>query len=159
VLRKMLEVVPRPSRDISSTPRMEALRSPAMNRLLIGPAGIYRGQQALYKVRISVVDDTGNIQVFGSDSKAGAGLCGGDHRHARRPRSARKGTIKSVRDFGPSSDPARRRGPVPHLRLAEGRGEVAGVVSIGDVIRRGRSTWTTAARSLSHKQALEPDAS
>jgi polyribonucleotide nucleotidyltransferase len=72
ILRKMLEAVPRPKSDISEyAPRMEALQIPGDKiGFLIGPAGKnIKAMQEQYKVKISVVDDLGNVKVFGTDSK------------------------------------------------------------------------------------------
>jgi polyribonucleotide nucleotidyltransferase len=167
VLRKMLEVVPRPNREISEyAPRMEALQIPGDKiGFLIGPAGKnIKAMQAQYKVRISVVDDTGNIQVFGSDSKLVQDCAAAIQAMCETPKiGARyKGTIKSVRDFGAFIEILPGVEGLCHIsELAEGYVERVGdVVNLGDVIDvvvinvddRGKI-------KLSHKQALEPAAS
>ncbi|MBK7641645.1 MAG: polyribonucleotide nucleotidyltransferase [Planctomycetes bacterium] len=166
VLRKMLEVVPRPKREISEyAPRMEALQIPGDKiGFLIGPGGKnIKAMQAQYKVRISVVDDNGNIQVFGSDSKLVQECANAIVAMCETPKiGARyKGTIKSVRDFGAFIEILPGVEGLCHIsELAEGYVEkVADVVNLGDVIDvvvinvddRGKI-------KLSHKQALEPAA-
>ena len=168
VLRKMLEVVPRPKREISEyAPRMEALQIPGDKiGFLIGPAGKnIKAMQAQYKVRISVVDDTGNIQVFGSDSRLVQDCAAAIVAMCETPKiGARyKGTVKSVRDFGAFIEILPGVEGLCHIsELAEGYVEKVGdVVNLGDVIDvvvinvddRGKI-------KLSHKQALgEPAAS
>ena len=164
VLRKMLEVVPRPKREISEyAPRMEALQIPGDKiGFLIGPAGKnIKAMQAQYKVRISVVDDTGNIQVFGSDSRLVQDCAAAIVAMCETPKiGARyKGTVKSVRDFGAFIEILPGVEGLCHIsELAEGYVEKVGdVVNLGDVIDvvvinvddRGKI-------KLSHKQALEP---
>ncbi len=163
VLRKMLDVVPRPKREISEyAPRMEALQIPGEKiGFLIGPAGKnIKAMQEQYKVRISVVDDTGNIQVFGSDSKLVQACAAAIQAMCETPKiGARyKGTVKSVRDFGAFIEILPGVEGLCHIsELAEGYVEKVGdVVNLGDVIDvvvinvddRGKI-------KLSHKQALE----
>jgi polyribonucleotide nucleotidyltransferase len=67
----MLEAVPQPAGDISEfAPRMEQIQIPSDKiGFLIGPGGKnIKAMQEQYKVRISIVDDQGNVQVFGTDS-------------------------------------------------------------------------------------------
>ena len=164
VLRKMLEVVPRPKREISEyAPRMEALQIPGEKiGFLIGPAGKnIKAMQEQYKVRISVLDDAGNVQVFGNDSKLVQACAAAIQAMCETPKiGARyKGTVKSVRDFGAFIEILPGVEGLCHIsELAEGYVEKVGdVVNLGDVIDvvvinvddRGKI-------KLSHKQALEP---
>jgi polyribonucleotide nucleotidyltransferase len=105
VLRKMLEAVPRPRSEISDyAPRMEALQIPSDKiGFLIGPGGKnIKAMQEQYKVKISVIDDTGNIQVFGTDSKLVKDCANAIRSMTETPKIGTRyvGTVKSVRDFG-----------------------------------------------------------
>ncbi len=105
VLRKMLEAVPRPRSDISEyAPRMEALQIPSDKiGFLIGPGGKnIKAMQEQYKVRISVLDDTGNVQVFGTDSKLVKECANAIRSMTETPKIGTRytGTVKSARDFG-----------------------------------------------------------
>jgi polyribonucleotide nucleotidyltransferase len=105
VLRKMLEAVPRPRSEISDyAPRMEALQIPSDKiGFLIGPGGKnIKAMQEQYKVKISVIDDTGNIQVFGTDSKLVKDCANAIRSMTETPKIGTRyvGTVKSDRDFG-----------------------------------------------------------
>ncbi len=105
VLRKMLEAVPRPRSEISEyAPRMEALQIPSEKiGFLIGPAGKnIKAMQEQYKVRISVLDDAGNVQVFGMDSKLVKECANAIRAMTETPKIGTRytGTVKSARDFG-----------------------------------------------------------
>jgi len=105
ILRKMLEAVPRPKSEISEfAPRMEALQIPAEKiGFLIGPAGKnIKAMQAEYKVKISIVDDLGNVQVFGTDSKLVKACAQAILAMCETPKIGTRytGSVKSVRDFG-----------------------------------------------------------
>ena len=105
VLRKMLEAVPRPRSEISEyAPRMEALQIPSDKiGFLIGPGGKnIKAMQEQYKVKISVIDDTGNIQVFGTDSKLVKECANAIRSMTETPKIGTRyvGTVKSARDFG-----------------------------------------------------------
>ena len=105
ILRKMLEAVDRPSEKISSfAPRMEALKIPGDKiGFLIGPGGkTIKELQANFSVRISIMDDEGNVQVFGKDGEgvemcvqAIQGMC-----ETPKIGTRYQGKVKSVRDFG-----------------------------------------------------------
>ena len=105
VLRKMLEAVPRPRSEISEyAPRMEALQIPSEKiGFLIGPAGKnIKAMQEQYKVKISVLDDNGNVQVFGTDSKLVKECANAIRAMTETPKIGTRytGTVKSARDFG-----------------------------------------------------------
>jgi polyribonucleotide nucleotidyltransferase len=105
VLRKMLEAVPRPRPEISEyAPRMEALQIPSEKiGFLIGPAGKnIKAMQEQYKVKISVLDDAGNVQVFGTDSKLVKDCANAIRAMTETPKIGTRytGTVKSARDFG-----------------------------------------------------------
>jgi len=105
VLRKMLEAVPRPRTEISEyAPRMEALQIPSEKiGFLIGPAGKnIKAMQEQYKVKISVLDDNGNVQVFGTDSKLVKECANAIRAMTETPKIGTRytGTVKSARDFG-----------------------------------------------------------
>jgi len=105
ILRKMLDVVPRPERDIAEhAPRMETVQIPSERiGFLIGPGGKnIKAMQEEYKVRISVVDDSGTVQVFGTD-RAGVQRCvDAITAMCAMPKvgTAYTGTVKSIKDFG-----------------------------------------------------------
>ncbi|MCB9915814.1 MAG: polyribonucleotide nucleotidyltransferase [Planctomycetes bacterium] len=105
ILRKMLEVVSRPSAEISEhAPRFEALKIPGEKiGFLIGPGGkTIKGLQEQYGVRISVMDDDGHIQVFGTDSPKVKACAAAINAMCETPKigSRYTGTVKSIRDFG-----------------------------------------------------------
>ncbi len=105
ILRKMLDVVDRPAADISEhAPRFETLKIPSEKiGFLIGPGGRnIKGMQEQYKVRISVLDETGNIQVFGNDRKAVKACADAITAMCETPKigSRYTGTVKSIKDFG-----------------------------------------------------------
>jgi polyribonucleotide nucleotidyltransferase len=164
ILRKMLAAVPRPSADISEyAPRMEALQIPSDKiGFLIGPGGKnIKGMQELYKVRISIIDDTGNVQVFGTDSKKVLDCANAIRAMCETPKIGARytGTVKSVRDFGAFIEILPGVEGLCHIsELAEGYVErVTDVVQMGDSIEvvvinvddRGKI-------KLSHKAAVAP---
>jgi polyribonucleotide nucleotidyltransferase len=105
ILKKMLEAVPRPKSDISEfAPRMEALQIPGDKiGFLIGPGGKnIKAMQEQFKVKISVVDDAGNIKVFGNDSKLVRECAQAIKAMCETPKIGTRylGMVKSVRDFG-----------------------------------------------------------
>jgi len=167
VLRIMLQAVPRPKREISEfAPRMEAIQIPGEKiGFLIGPSGKnIKAMQENFKVRISILDDAGNVQVFGNDSKMVKDCVAAIQAMCETPKiGARyKGTVKSVRDFGAFIEILPGVEGLCHIsELAEGYVEkVTDVVNMGDVLDvvvinvddRGKI-------KLSHKQAVEPAAS
>jgi polyribonucleotide nucleotidyltransferase len=105
ILKKMLEVVGRPKSQVSEfAPRMESIKIPAEKiGYLIGPGGRQiKALQDQYKVRISILDDLGNVQVAGVDSakvhacvEAIRGMC-------ETPKIGTRytGTVKSIKEFG-----------------------------------------------------------
>jgi len=164
ILRKMLQAVPRPAGDISEfAPRMEAVQIPAEKiGFLIGPAGKnIKAMQELYKVRISVVDDLGNVQVFGNDSKKVLECAHAIRAMCETPKIGARyqGTIKSIRDFGAFIEILPGVEGLCHIsELAEGYVErVTDVAQMGDVLEvvvinvddRGKI-------KLSHKAAITP---
>jgi polyribonucleotide nucleotidyltransferase len=141
ILRKMLQAVPRPSADISEfAPRMEAVQIPAEKiGFLIGPAGKnIKAMQEQYKVRISVVDDLGNVQVFGTDSRKVLECAAAIRAMCETPKigSRYQGTVKSIRDFGAFIEILPGVEGLCHIsELAEGYVErVTDVVQMGDAI-------------------------
>ncbi|HTF86914.1 MAG TPA: polyribonucleotide nucleotidyltransferase [Planctomycetota bacterium] len=105
ILRKMLEVVQRPAEQISQyAPRMENVRIPAEKiGYLIGPGGRnIKAMQEQYKVRISIVDDTGNVQVAGIDRAKVQACIDAIKSMTDTPKIGTRytGTVKSIKDFG-----------------------------------------------------------
>ncbi|MCY2961354.1 MAG: polyribonucleotide nucleotidyltransferase [Planctomycetota bacterium] len=141
ILRKMLEAVPRPKSDISEfAPRMEALQIPGEKiGFLIGPAGKnIKAMQAEYKVKISIVDDTGNVQVFGTDSRLVKACAQAILAMCETPKIGTRytGTVKSVRDFGAFIEILPGVEGLCHVsELADGFVErVTDIVNMGDQI-------------------------
>jgi polyribonucleotide nucleotidyltransferase len=141
ILRKMLEAVPRPSRDISEyAPRMESLQIPGEKiGFLIGPAGkTIKGLQEQYKVKISVVDDQGHVQVFGMESPLVKACAEAIRAMCETPKVGARysGTVKSVRDFGAFVEILPGVEGLVHIsELAEGYVDrVTDVVDVGDAI-------------------------
>jgi polyribonucleotide nucleotidyltransferase len=105
ILREMLAVVDRPRADVADhAPRFEAIKIPAEKiGFLIGPGGKnIKGLQEEFGVRVSIIDDNGNVQVFGTDSKKVAGCMARIQATCETPKIGAKytGTVKSIRDFG-----------------------------------------------------------
>jgi len=105
ILRKMLEAVPRPSADISDyAPRFESIKIPGEKiGFLIGPGGkTIKALQADYGVRISIMDDDGNVQVFGNESEKVRACVASIQGMCETPKIGTKyrGKVKSIRDFG-----------------------------------------------------------
>ncbi len=164
VLRKMLEAVPRPRSEISEfAPRMEALQIPSEKiGFLIGPGGKnIKAMQEQYKVKISVIDDTGNVQVFGTDSKLVKECANAIRAMTETPKigSRYMGTVKSARDFGAFIEILPGVEGLCHIsELDEGYVDrVTDVVNVGDQVEvviinvddRGKI-------KLSRKAALQP---
>ncbi|MDF1798088.1 MAG: polyribonucleotide nucleotidyltransferase [Planctomycetota bacterium] len=105
ILRKMLEAVPAPRPEISPlAPTFASIKIPADKiGFLIGPGGKnIRGMQDEYKVRIAILDEEGNVQVFGTNGDkvracrdAISGMC-----ETPEIGSRYTGTVKATRDFG-----------------------------------------------------------
>jgi len=141
ILRKMLEAVPQPRAEISEfAPRFESIKIPGEKiGFLIGPGGkMIKGLQEQYRVKISVLDDDGNIQVFGTDSlkvhecvEAIRAMCETPKIGARYT-----GEVKSVRDFGAFIEILPGVEGLCHIsELAEGYVDrVTDVVNVGDKV-------------------------
>jgi polyribonucleotide nucleotidyltransferase len=164
ILRKMLEVVPRPQADISSyAPRFEMLRIPADKiGFLIGPGGRnIKAMQEQYKVKVSVVSEDGQIQVFGTNQRLVRECADAIRSMCETPKIGTRytGTVKGVKDFGAFVEILPGVEGMVHIsELAEGYVErVTDVVQIGQKIEvviinvddRGKI-------KLSHKQAVDP---
>ncbi|MBL8858583.1 MAG: polyribonucleotide nucleotidyltransferase [Planctomycetes bacterium] len=141
ILRKMLDTVGRPSSDISEyAPRMEALQIPADKiGFLIGPGGKnIKGMQEQFKVKISVVDDLGNIKVFGTDSRLVKDCARAIMAMTETPKIGTRyqGTVKSIRDFGAFIEILPGVEGLCHIsELADGYvDKVTDVVQMGEVI-------------------------
>ena len=105
ILRCMLEAVPGPSGQISPyAPRFETLKIPAEKiGFLIGPGGRnIKGLQEEYKVRISILDEKGNVQVFGTGQESVMACATAIQGMCETPKIGTRytGTIKSIKDFG-----------------------------------------------------------
>jgi len=141
VLRKMLDVVKAPAAQISQyAPRMESVRIPPEKiGYLIGPGGRnIKAMQDEYKVRISIVDDTGNVQVAGVDTKKVDACIAAIQAMCETPKIGTRynGTVKSVKDFGAFIEILPGVEGLCHIsELAEGYVDrVTDVVNVGDQI-------------------------
>jgi polyribonucleotide nucleotidyltransferase len=141
ILREMLEAVPGPSPEISEfAPRMETLKIPGEKiGFLIGPGGKnIKALQAEYEVRISILDDNGNVQVFGNDSARVKACKDAILASCQDPEvgSRHTGVVRSVRDFGAFIEILPGVEGLCHIsELAEGYvGAVTDVVNVGDEI-------------------------
>lgn len=139
ILRKMLEAVPAPSEEVSRyAPRMETIKIPS-DRIgfLIGPGGKnIRAMQADYEVRISIVDDEGNVQIYGTDAEKVKKCRDAISATMETPEvgSRYTGTVRSVRDFGAFIEILPGVEALCHIsELGEGFIEsVTDVVNVGD---------------------------
>jgi polyribonucleotide nucleotidyltransferase len=163
ILREMLAIVDRPRAEVSEqAPTFAVLKIPAEKiGFLIGPGGKnIRAMQEEYKVRISIMDEEGNIKVFGLDgdkvkkcAQAISGMCESPGIGARYT-----GVVKATRDFGAFIEILPGVEGLCHIsELAEGFvDKVEDVVKPGDEVEvvvinvddRGKI-------KLSHKQTLE----
>jgi polyribonucleotide nucleotidyltransferase len=141
VLRKMLDVVKAPAAEVSPyAPRMVSVRIPPEKiGYLIGPGGRnIKAMQDEYKVRISIVDDTGNVQVSGLDSAKVDACVAAIQAMCETPKigSRYTGTVKSVKDFGAFIEILPGVEGLCHIsELAEGYVDrVTDVVNVGDQI-------------------------
>jgi len=105
ILRAMLTVVDRPRSQVADhAPRFEAIKIPGEKiGFLIGPGGKnIKGLQEEFGVRVSIMDDDGNVQVFGTDSSKVAACIDRIQATCETPKIGAKytGTVKSIRDFG-----------------------------------------------------------
>jgi polyribonucleotide nucleotidyltransferase len=164
ILRKMLDIVSQPSAEISEhAPRFEALKIPGEKiGFLIGPGGKnIKGLQEQYQVRISVLDDEGHIQVFGTDGPKVKACANAINAMCETPKigSRYTGVVKSIRDFGAFIEILPGVEGLCHIsELADGFvDQVSDVVGMGEEIEvviinvddRGKV-------KLSAKQAKEP---
>lgn len=141
ILRKMLDAVPAPSEEVSRyAPRMETIKIPS-DRIgfLIGPGGKnIRAMQADYEVRISIVDDEGNVQIYGTNSEKVKKCRDAISATMETPEvgSRYTGTVRSVRDFGAFIEILPGVEALCHIsELGEGFIEsVTDVVNVGDEI-------------------------
>jgi polyribonucleotide nucleotidyltransferase len=162
ILRLMLKDVNGPRREVSRyAPAMELIRIPS-DRIgyLIGPGGKnIKGLQELYKVRISIVSDEGEVSVSGLD-RAKVNQCLDVIRamtETPRVGARYRGTVKSTKDFGAFVEILPGTEGMVHIsELAEGYvNRVEDVVKVGDEVDvvvihvddRGKI-------KLSHRQAL-----
>ena len=163
ILRKMLESVPQPSSDVSKyAPAMEAIKIPG-DRIgfLIGPGGKnIKGMQEQFKVKISVLNDDGDVTVAGMNRELVTECIKMIQAMCETPKigTRYKGTVKSTKDFGAFIEILPGTEGMCHIsELAEGYvDKVEDVVSIGDEIEvvvinvddRGKI-------KLSHRQTLQ----
>jgi len=141
ILRKMLEVVSAPASDISQhAPRFESLKIPGEKiGFLIGPGGkTIKALQADYGVKVSVMDDDGNIQVFGTDSEKTKACADAIRSMCETPKVGTRytGTVKSIRDFGAFIEILPGVEGLCHIsELADGFvDQVTDIVNMGDEI-------------------------
>jgi len=163
ILRKMLEAVPAPSAEVSRyAPRMETIKIPA-DRIgfLIGPGGKnIRQMQSDFEVRISIVDEEGNVQIYGLNAEKVQKCRDAISATMETPEvgSRYTGTVRSVRDFGAFIEILPGVEALCHIsELGEGFIEdVTDVVNVGDELEveiiavddRGKI-------KVSHKATLE----
>jgi polyribonucleotide nucleotidyltransferase len=141
ILREMLKAVSAPSATVSDfAPRMETIKIPA-DRIgfLIGPGGKnIRGLQSDYGVRISIVDEQGTVQIYGTDAVKVLACRDAILATMQTPEvgSRYKGTVRSVRDFGAFIEILPGVEALCHIsELGEGFIEqVSDVVNVGDEI-------------------------
>ncbi|MCB9908349.1 MAG: polyribonucleotide nucleotidyltransferase [Planctomycetes bacterium] len=105
ILHKMLEAVPRPSKEVSRfAPRFESIKIPGDKiGFLIGPGGKnIKAMQSEYEVKITILDDEGNVQVFGTDPVKVQACKNAIKASTETPEvgTRYKGVVRSVRDFG-----------------------------------------------------------
>ena len=138
ILKKMLEAVPRPSGTISEfAPRMETVQIPSEKiGYLIGPGGRnIKAMQEQYKVRISIVDDSGRVQVAGVDRQKVDDCIAAIQAMCETPKIGTRytGTVKSIKDFGAFIEILPGVEGLCHIsELDEGY-----VSSVGDVVALG----------------------
>jgi len=141
ILRKMLDVVNAPAPQVSIyAPRMETVRIPPEKiGYLIGPGGRnIKAMQEEYKVRISIVDDSGNVQVAGVDTERVDACIAAIQAMCETPKIGTRytGTVKSIKDFGAFIEILPGVEGLCHIsELADGYVDrVSDVVSMGDEI-------------------------
>ena len=139
ILREMLKVVEEPAEDVSDfAPRMETIKIPA-DRIgfLIGPGGKnIRQLQSDYAVRISIVDEEGTVQIYGTEAAKVKACRDAISATMETPDigSRYTGTVRNVRDFGAFIEILPGVEALCHIsELGEGFIEqVTDVVNVGD---------------------------
>ena len=141
ILREMLKAVDRPSADVSDfAPRMEKLKIPSDKiGFLIGPGGKnIKALQADYEVRVSILDDEGNVQIFGTDKAKVKACADAIKASTETPEVGTRytGTVRSVRDFGAFVELLPGVEGLCHIsELANGFvGAVTDVTNVGDTL-------------------------
>jgi len=141
ILKKMLEAVPRPAAEVSPyAPRMEGIKIPAEKiGYLIGPGGRQiKAMQEQYKVRISILDDNGNVQVAGTDSVKVKACIEAIRAMCETPKIGTRytGTVKSIKELGAFIEILPGIEGLCHVsELSDGYVErVTDVVNMGDTI-------------------------
>ena len=139
ILREMLKAVDRPSEEVSEfAPRMEKLKIPSDKiGFLIGPGGKnIKALQADYEVRVSIMDDEGNVQIFGTNAAKVKGCADAIKASTETPEVGTRytGTVRSVRDFGAFVEILPGVEGLCHIsELADGFvGAVTDVTNVGD---------------------------
>ena len=141
ILREMLAAVPQPAASVSKyAPAMEMIRIPS-DRIgfLIGPGGkTIKGLQEQFKVRVSVLNDEGDITVSGMDRQLVDECLRTIQAMTETPKigTRYKGTVKSTKDFGAFIEILPGTEGMCHIsELAEGYvDKVEDVVAVGDEI-------------------------
>ncbi|QDU85925.1 Polyribonucleotide nucleotidyltransferase [Planctomycetes bacterium Pla163] len=140
ILKKMLEVVPRPNPEVSLwAPKMESLNIPQERiGFLIGPGGRnIKGIEADYGVRVAVTEE-GRVTIAGIDRKKLAmafrhvqGMCEAPEIGGRYT-----GTVRGVKDFGAFIEILPGTEGMCHIsELADGYvDKVTDVVNVGDEV-------------------------
>ena len=162
ILRKMLDVVSSPASDLSEhAPRMEQIKIPSEKiGYLIGPGGRnIREMQQSFGVRITIVDDNGNVQVFGTNLKKVKACVDAIQASCETPKIGTRytGTVKAVKDFGAFIEILPGVEGMCHIsELAEGF-----VERVSDVVEAGQEIEVVVINvddrgkiKLSHKQLL-----
>ncbi|MEZ6019860.1 MAG: polyribonucleotide nucleotidyltransferase [Planctomycetota bacterium] len=141
ILHKMLEAVPRPKSDVSRfAPRFESIKIPGEKiGFLIGPGGKnIKALQADYEVKVTILDDDGNVQIFGTNPDKVEACKNAIKASTETPEVGTRytGTVRSIRDFGAFIEILPGVEGLCHIsELAEGFvGAVSDVVSVGDQI-------------------------
>jgi polyribonucleotide nucleotidyltransferase len=141
ILKKMLAVVPRPMGQISPyAPRMELIQIPSEKiGYLIGPGGRQiKALQEKYKVKISILDDQGNVQVAGVDRELVNACLEAIRGMVETPKLGTRyaGTVKGIKEFGAFVEILPGVEGLLHVsELAEGYvNKVTDVVNVGDQV-------------------------
>ena len=138
----MLEVVGRPASEVSEfAPRMESIKIPS-DRIgfLIGPGGKnIKGIQETFSVKVSIVNDDGDVTVAGMDSSKVLAAIDTIRGMTTMPEIGQRytGTVKSTKDFGAFIEILPGTEGMCHIsELADGFVEkVEDVVKIGDEVQ------------------------